>query len=144
GDYGKTWKLLNAGIPNKSFVRSVREDPKRRGLLFAGTETGVYVSFDDGDNWQSLQLNLPVVPVTDLRIKNGDLVIATQGRAFWSLDDITPLEQFKDASASLFQPRETYRDSGGGRGGPGGVTISYFLSEKPNAPVSIEIADPLG
>ncbi len=143
-DYGKTWKLITTGIPKKTFVRSVREDPKRRGLLFAGTETGVYVSFDDGENWQSLQLNLPIVPVTDLRVKNGDLVIATQGRAFWILDDITPLEQFKQPTASLFQPREAYRDSGGGRGGQGGLTISYFLGEKPNAPVSIEITDSRG
>jgi len=144
-DYGKTWKLVNAGIPNKSFVRSVREDPKRRGLLFAGTETGVYVSFDSGDNWQSLQLNLPAVPVTDLRIKNSDLVVATQGRAFWSLDDITPLEQIStDATTSLFRPRETYRESGGARGGQTGLVISYFLLEKPSAPVIIEIADSHG
>ena len=143
-DYGKTWKLITAGIPKKSFVRSVREDPKRRGLLFAGTETGVYVSFDDGESWQSLQLNLPVVPITDLRVKNGDLIVATQGRAFWSLDDITPLEQFTAATATLFRPRETYRDAGGGRGGQGGLTVSYFLSERPSGPVSIEIADSQG
>ena len=143
-DYGNTWNLLGAGIPGKSFIRSVREDPKRRGLLFAGTETGVYVSFDDGANWQSLQLNLPVVPVTDLRIKNGDLVIATQGRAFWSLDDITPLEQATDAPISLFQPREAYRETGGGRGGQNGLTVSYFLKEKPAVPVSIEITDSRG
>nr|UXE44408.1 Ycf48-like protein [uncultured bacterium] len=144
-DYGKTWKLVVAGISTKSFVRSVREDPKRRGLLFAGTETGVYVSFDEGDNWQSLQLNLPVVPVTDLRVKNGDLVIATQGRAFWSLDDITPLEQSSDAAISLFRPRETYRESGGGgRAGQNGMTVSYFFREKTAGPVSIEIADSSG
>jgi photosystem II stability/assembly factor-like uncharacterized protein len=144
GDYGKTWKLLTAGIPGKSFVRSVREDPKRRGLLYAGTETGVYVSFDDGENWQSLQLNLPVVPVTDLKIKNGDLVIATQGRSFWSLDDITPLEQSSDATVVLFHPRDAYRESGGGRGGQSGLTVAYFLKDKPAAPVTIEVADSSG
>src|SRR5262249_56740380 len=86
-DYGKSWKLLVRGIPAGAFVRSVRED--RKGLLYAGTETGVYVSFDNGENWQSLQLNLPAVPITDLAVKDDDLVPATQGPCVWVVDDLT-------------------------------------------------------
>ena len=112
-DYGKTWIKITNGIPDNDFTRVVREDPARRGLLFAGTETGVYVSFDDGAHWQSLRLNMPVVPIHDLVVKDDDLVIATHGRSFWILDDITPLRQISDevreASAYLFQPRSTTR-----------------------------------
>ena len=89
-DYGKTWTKLGQGIPDTTFVRVVREDPKKRGLLYAGTETGVYVSFNDGANWRPLKLNLPTTPVHDLVIKDNDLVVATHGRAFWILDDLTP------------------------------------------------------
>ncbi len=92
--------MIGNGIADDAFVRSVREDPKRKGLLYAGTETGVYVSFDDGEGWQSLQLNLPVVPVTDLAVKEDDPVAATQGRAFWILDDLTPLHQLTPEVAS--------------------------------------------
>ena len=86
-DYGKTWTAITSGIPDGAFVHAVREDPKRKGLLYAGTETGVFVSFDDGAHWQPLQLNLPTVPVHDLVVKNNDLVLATHGRSFWILDD---------------------------------------------------------
>ena len=95
-DYGKTWTRINNGIPNNTFVRAVREDPKKRGLLYAGTETGVYVSFNDGANWRPLQLNLPTTPIHDLVVKNDDLVLATHGRSFWILDDLSPLRQFNE------------------------------------------------
>ena len=112
-DYGKSWRNINNGIADNEITRVIREDPSRRGLLYAGTETGVYVSFDHGDSWQSLQLNLPAVPVHDLVVKEKDLVAATHGRAFWILDDLTPLHQMTDevlnASVHLFKPRETYR-----------------------------------
>ena len=90
GDYGKTWTKIADGIPANAFTRVVREDPDRRGLLYAGTELGLFVSFDDGARWQPFQRNLPVVPITDMKVTGGDLVVATQGRAFWILDDLTP------------------------------------------------------
>src|SRR4029078_5413472 len=90
-DYGETWQNVVAGLPERTFGRTVREEPKRKDLLFAGTETGVHHSVDGGPRWQSLRLNMPAVPITDLTIKNDDLIAATQGRAFWVLDDITPL-----------------------------------------------------
>ena len=93
-DYGKTWTSGAKGIPDTDFVRAVREDPKKRGLLYAGTENGVYVSFNDGGEWRPLQLNLPHVPIHDLIVKNDDLVLATHGRAFWMLDDLSPVRQF--------------------------------------------------
>lgn len=112
-DYGAHWQLATLGISSPCFLRAVREDPKTKGLLFAGTECGVYVSFDDGDNWQSLQLNLPVSSVRDLTIHGDDLVIATHGRSFWILDDMTPLRQVaeaqKAAAAWLYKPGNTIR-----------------------------------
>ncbi len=112
-DYGKTWTKITTGIPDNDFTRVIREDPVRRGLLYAGTETGLYVSFDDGAHWQSLRLNMPAVPIHDLVIKDDDLVVATHGRSFWILDDISPLRQVSDevfeASVHLFQPRPTMR-----------------------------------
>ncbi|MBI4641944.1 MAG: glycosyl hydrolase [Candidatus Tectomicrobia bacterium] len=112
-DYGKSWQTITNGIPETDFTRTIREDPARRGLLYAGTETGVYVSFDDGASWQPLQLNLPVAPIHDLVVKNHDLVAATHGRSFWILDDLTPLHQITDqvaqTSAHIFKPRPTYR-----------------------------------
>ena len=112
-DYGKTWTKITTGIPDNDFTRVIREDPARRGLLYAGTETGVYVSFDDGAHWQSLRLNLPAVPIHDLVIKDDDLIVATHGRSFWILDDISPLRQVSDetreARVHLFQPRPTTR-----------------------------------
>src|SRR6266567_3271209 len=112
-DFGKTWTQITAGIPGNDFTRVIREDPVRRGLLYAGTETGLYVSFDDGAHWQSLRLNLPAVPIHDVVIKDDDLVVATHGRSFWILDDISPLRQVSDevceASVHLFQPRPPTR-----------------------------------
>ena len=92
-DFGKTWQPIATGIGANAFLNAIREDPQQRGLLFAGTELGVYVSFDDGDHWQPLQANLPVTSVRDLVIHGDDLVIATHGRAFWVMDNITPLRQ---------------------------------------------------
>ncbi len=157
-DYGKTWARIDDGIPASAFTRVVREDPSRRGLLYAGTETGLYVSFDDGSHWQPFQLNLPVVPITDLVVKEKDLVVATQGRSFWILDDLTPLHGYNPELARgrvhLFAPRPAVRLGGGddddeGSGGaagknpPGGVVVSYWLREKPGdkQPLTIEILD---
>jgi photosystem II stability/assembly factor-like uncharacterized protein len=112
-DYGTTWTRITTGIPAHEFTRVIRADPQRRGLLYAGTETGLYISFDDGANWQAFRSNLPVSPVHDLVIKGTDLVVATHGRSFWILDDVTPLYQLHDGveheAAKLFQPRETVR-----------------------------------
>ena len=145
-DDGRTWTKIVAGIPDGAFTRVVREDAVRPGLLYAGTETGLYVSFDGGGRWQPFQRNLPVVPITDLAVKNGDLVVATQGRAFWVLDDLSPLEQWKEDIASapvhLFHPRPALRiahrgfGEGGPRGAvgenpPGGAIVDYWLAEKP-------------
>ncbi len=115
-DYGKTWTTIVNGIPEDDFTRVIREDPQRRGLLFAGTETGIYVSFDDGENWQRLQLNMPLVPIHDFVIHGSDLVVATHGRSFWILDDISPLRQMVDEvlckDVHLFKPRDTTRFAG--------------------------------
>lgn len=140
-DYGQTWQRIARGIRQGDFARTVREDPVRKGLLFAGTETGVYFSMDDGDNWQSLQLNLPAVPVHDLTVKNADLVAATHGRSFWILDNISPLRQWPEGSISevqLFKPETTYRYGGST------ADIDFYLPNRPNAPVSVEILDSRG
>jgi photosystem II stability/assembly factor-like uncharacterized protein len=112
-DNGATWTLITDGIPEHEFTRVIREDPNHRGLLYAGTETGIYVSTDDGENWSRIGGNFPVTPVPDLVIKNGDLVVATHGRSFWILDDLTPLYQSlgvsSDSGTTLFAPRSTYR-----------------------------------
>jgi len=156
-DYGKTWVKITKGIPENAFARAVREDPKRRGLLYAGTEAGVYVSFDDGANWRSLQLNLPTTPVHDLLVKNDDLVVATHGRAFWILDDVSPLRQYSDdiakADVHLYRPATAMRfqnpsDDGDaarhvlvGENPPTGALIYYFLKEKAKGETTIEILD---
>ncbi len=120
-DYGASWERITEGLPPDDFTRVIREDPNRRGLLYAGTETGLYVSLDDGASWRAMQGNLPVVPVYDLVIKDQDLVVATHGRSFWILDDLTPLYQLTDEIAQhrfhLYTPRQTYRLPGvmGGR-----------------------------
>jgi photosystem II stability/assembly factor-like uncharacterized protein len=123
-DYGRTWQPISDGIPADDFTRVIREDPVRRGLLFCGTESGVYVSEDDGAHWRSLRHNLPVVPVHDLAIKDDDLVAATHGRSFWILDDITPLRALTDAvrqaPVHLFAPRTAVRVRAGGGWGQGG------------------------
>jgi photosystem II stability/assembly factor-like uncharacterized protein len=155
-DYGQTWRSMAAGLPADSFVRVVREDPVRRGLLFAGTETGVHVSFDAGASWQPLQRNLPVVPITDLIVKDADVVVATQGRSFWSLDDIAALRESKpelaSAAAHLFQVSPAYRFGGAeGRGAVGknpayGARIRYLLKEAPKEgeEIKLEILDSKG
>ena len=112
-DFGKTWSRINNGIPEGAYVRAVREDPVRKGLLYAGTELGVFFSLNDGDSWQPLQLNLPISPVHDLVIKGNDLVIATHGRSFWVLDDISPLRQISadivSQPTALFKPADAIR-----------------------------------
>lgn len=144
-DYGANWNLLTDGngIPDTSFVRAVREDPVRKGLIFAGTEFGMFVSFDDGGHWQDFQLDLPVVPVTDMQIKRGDLVLSTQGRGFWIVDDMTPLRQLNaeamDADAWLFAPRQAYRG-----GNLGGARVNFYLAEAPEEEVTLEIVDDAG
>ena len=164
-DYGASWKKLTDGangIPNDHFVRVVREDPDKKGLLYAGTEFGLYVSFDNGANWRSLQLNLPITPITDLAVKRGDLLVSTQGRSFWILDDLSVLHQMDDAVAAgdfhLFQPRPAVRwvdGSGGGRNGgmagqnpPFGAIIHYLLpaglDEEEAEEVTLEILDAEG
>jgi photosystem II stability/assembly factor-like uncharacterized protein len=154
-DFGKTWRRIVDGIPQNTFVRVVREDPKRRGLLYAGTETGVFVSFDDGLHWQSLQLNLPVVPIHDLVVKEDDLVVATHGRSFWILDDLTPLHQITDevsqADFYLFKPRPAYRMRGGGFPIPNigqnpsnGTVIYYSFKDKSDSEVTLEFLDAQG
>jgi len=152
-NHGKTWKLISKGIPDDAFTRVVREDPERKGLLYAGTETGMYISFDDGKNWQSFQLNLPIVPITDLAVKENDLVVATQGRSFWILDDLTPLHQLSDkiarSASHLYKPRITYRMRGGNRRGgsssaganpPNGVMTFYYFKEEMTKDDTITLA----
>lgn len=135
-DYGKTWKKITNGINEEHFTRVLREDPKRKGLLYAGTETGMYISFNDGKDWKPFQLNLPIVPITDLTIKDNNLIVATQGRSLWMIDDLTVIHQLYDADLNknvLFKPKDTYRMRGGSRSGsktagtnhPNGV-ITYF------------------
>jgi len=170
-DYGKTWTRIEAGIDPTEFTRVVREDPEKRGLLVAGTERGAWLSIDDGRSWQSLRLNLPIVPVHDLTFKEGDLILATHGRSFWVMDNIASLEQLTPqviASESyLFKPRDQYRASFGGgfgrRGGggaqaitpenapahpvgtnpPGGVSIQYWLKSA-NQEVALDFLDGQG
>ncbi len=155
-DGGESWTRIDAGIPEGSFTRVVREDPVRRGLLYAGTETGLFLSFDSGDTWQPFQRNLPAVPITDLAVKDGDLVVATQGRAFWILDDLGALRTWDDSIASrpahLFAPRPTPRyvqekldpedpPKAVGTNRPNGVVLDFWLREKPkkDEPVKLEI-----
>jgi photosystem II stability/assembly factor-like uncharacterized protein len=160
-DFGKTWTKITNGLPDNSFTRVVRADPNRKGLLYAGTETGLWVSFDDGANWQSLQLNLPVVPITDLAVhkREGDLIAATQGRSFWVLDDLNVVYQMADAKAAkdalLFKVDPSYR--GGGFGGfqlpstatiganpASGTSVYYWLKDKPKGGVTLEFLDAAG
>lgn len=159
-DYGKTWHAIDNGIPQNTFTRCIREDPNKKDLLYAGTETGMYVSFNGGANWQPLQLNLPVTPITDLAIqkREHELVAATQGRSFWILDDTQILSQLTPQTGKedvhLFEPKHTYRGAFGrgfipGLGGPAnaganppnGAVIYYWLKEKPEGEVTLEFLD---
>ena len=155
-DYGKTWTKITDGIDPNHFTRVVRTDLKRQGLLYAGTEFGMYISFDDGTSWKPFQLNLPIVPVTDLTIKNDNLIAATQGRSFWLIDDITPLHQLNETIATsdfhLYKPMPSYRMNGGqggwrgepkseGKNHPGGVMIHYYLKDTTKTVASLEILE---
>jgi photosystem II stability/assembly factor-like uncharacterized protein len=157
-DFGKSWQEIVAGLPDNGPVNVVREDPVRTGLLFAGTETSVFVSFDDGDHWQPLQLNLPHTSMRDLTIHSDDLIVGTHGRSFWILDDVTPLRQLNEkVSASephLYAPQTAVRihwnrnpdtplppEEPGGKNPPDGAIIDYFLPGNSRAPVTLEILD---
>ena len=157
-DYGKTWTPITTGIEAPSFLNAIREDPVRKGLLYACTETGVFVSFDDGDRWQSLQLNLPTVSVRDLVVHGDDLVIATHGRSFWILDDMSPLREVDSkvaaSDAYLYQPAAAIRLNPEGFQGtplppeipkaqnpPDGAIIDYYVKSAPSGEVTLEILD---
>ena len=158
---GKSWKLITAGLPDFGPVDTLREDPVRKGLLFAGTENSVWVSFDDGDHWQSLQLNLPHTSMRDLWIHDDDLIVGTHGRSFWILDDITPLRQITEAvlssDAHLFAPAPAYRvqrdtytdtplppDEPAAANPPDGAVIDYYLGSAITGAVKLEILDARG
>ena len=149
-NYGASWTRITNGFDDPNgFVRTVREDRQVRGLLYAGTETGLYISFNDGNNWQKLQLNLPIVPINDLTIQDNDLVAATAGRGFWILDDLGAIQQAKGQfgkSAQLFQPKDTYLFVGGNSNNPtvgknpaSGVTFDYYLAEELPDSVSMTV-----
>jgi photosystem II stability/assembly factor-like uncharacterized protein len=160
-DFGKTWTRINHGIPDGAYVRAVREDPVRKGLLFAGTELGVYVSLNDGESWQPLRVNMPVAPVHDLLVKDNDLVAATHGRSFWILDDISPLRQINESIAAsgahLFTPAPAVRmrantntdtpipaEVPAGENPPTGVIVYYYLHSAVQSEVLLEILDRAG
>jgi photosystem II stability/assembly factor-like uncharacterized protein len=157
-DFGKSWQEITAGIADNAASNVVREDPLRKGLLFAGTETSVYVSFDDGDHWQPLQLNLPHTSMRDLTIHGDDLIVGTHGRSFWILDDTTPLRQLNaeiaKAPVSLFAPQEAIRfrwnrntdtplppEIPAGKNPPDGAILDYYLASASSQPVTLEIVD---
>ena len=163
-DYGKTWTKIINGLPNNAFTRVVREDEERKDLLFAGTELGLFVSWNGGTEWSSLQLNLPIAPITDLKIHKGDLIAATSGRSFWILDDLTLFRQYKKDSKNLtiFQPKSVYLANGrseldkndedfkGSTSDEGvnpanGIVVYYHIEDvKKNQPISLEIKDAAG
>jgi photosystem II stability/assembly factor-like uncharacterized protein len=159
-DYGTSWQLVTNGIPANEFVRVIREDPVRRGLLYAGTERGVWITFDDGGTWQSLRRNLPIVPVHDLAVKAGDLIAATHGRSFWILDDLSSLRQIRPAvmakAAHLFKPRDVHRATFGGGGGTGAAgghptgqnppsgAIVYYWVNTPGQTITMDFLDASG
>jgi hypothetical protein len=155
-DMGKTWQSITTGLPAGVYVHTIKEDPQRRGLLFAGTERAAWISFDDGNHWQSLQLNLPTTSVRDFEIHGDDLIVATHGRGFWVIDDMSPLRQLTDevarSNAYLFKPLEAVNAVQGGDNGtplqkdepqtpnrPNGAYIDYYLKTAPAGPVKLEI-----
>ena len=157
GDFGKTWLKITKGIPDGAYVHVVREDPVKPGMLYAGTETGVFISYDAGASWQSLRLNLPVSPIHDLVLKNNDLLVATHGRSFWILDDISPLRQLAGHSPEgemlLLNPALTYRvhfpdqferHRPVGENPPNGAIVTYFFRSAPKGEVTLEILDDKG
>lgn len=158
-DYGETWTLLTSGengVPSDYPTRVVREDPDREGLLYAGTEFGMFVSFDDGEHWQSFQQNLPVTPVTDIEVHRRDLIVSTMGRSFWIMDNVTPLHELDPGAAwsdaHLFRPRAAYRmrystfgrSPSGPQYPPAGAMIDYYLAESVEGEVALEITDAQG
>jgi hypothetical protein len=160
-DMGKSWQKITNGLPAGVYVHVVKEDPERRGLLFAGTERGAFVSLDDGDNWQPFQMNLPATSVRDFEIYSNDLIVATHGRGFWVVDDISPLRQINAtilaSDAYLFKPADVvYAPQGGDNGTPlqkdepqapnpaFGAAIDYYLKTNASGPVSVEIVDASG
>ncbi|MCP5381206.1 MAG: glycosyl hydrolase [Kordiimonadaceae bacterium] len=154
-NYGKSWTRIDKDLPRDTFVRVVREDKNKKGLLYAGTESGMFISFDDGKNWQSLKLNLPPVPITDLTIRQGDLVVATQGRGFWVMDDIAIFSQISDEQAKepihIISPSPTMMITGRGSAGlnegknpEDGVVLSYHIADEHEGPLTIEILDSFG
>ncbi|MGI8438461.1 MAG: VPS10 domain-containing protein, partial [Chthoniobacterales bacterium] len=156
-DTGKTWSAITSGIPEGAYVHAVREDPKHRGLLYAGTELGVYVSFDDGAHWQPLQMNLPTSPVRDLVVKDDDLVVATHGRGFWVLANVTPLRQVNNqvaqAAMKLYEPETAVRlhypdeidtHQAAGTNPPAGAMLDYYFKDAPKDEVTLEIIDAQG
>ena len=159
-DAGKTWQKITAGLPAGVYMQTVKEDPGRRGLLVAGTELGVFVSFNDGDQWQPLQLNLPPVSMRDLAFHNTDLIVATHGRGFWVLDDISALRQAADvgaADAHLFKPADaiilppatdsgtpTQKDEPEAENPPIGAIVDYYLKTAAAGPLTIEIVNASG
>ncbi len=157
-DMGRTWQQITKGIPGGAYVHVVKEDPRRRGLLVAGTERGIHVSFDDGDNWQPLQLNMPVTSMRDFEFYGNDLIVATHGRGFWIIDDISPLRQLSDAvlhdDAFLFKPADAInfvegtdngtplqKDEPQAENPPNGAMIDYYLKKAATPPVTLEIVD---
>jgi len=160
-DGGKTWQKITKGLPPAVYVQTVKEDPVRRGMLFAGTELAMWVSFNDGDDWQSLQLNLPPVSMRDVAVKGNDLIVATHGRGFWILDDISVLRQastsvtaaeaflFKPADAVIMPPQSdngtpTQKDEAQAENPPNGAVIDYYLKAAPAGPIMLEIVDAQG
>jgi hypothetical protein len=152
-DYGVTWKQITNGIGEEHFTRVIRADQKVKGLLYAGTEQGMYYSSDNGANWKTMQLNLPIVPVTDLTIKENKLIAATQGRALWMIDDLNPIQQLasetqSNANIRLFTPAETYRMGGysggkskfAGENHPNGVMVHFWIKDLPNEKDTIALA----
>ena len=141
-DFGKSWEKITNGIPSEHFTRVLREDPKQKGILYAGTETGMYISFDDGSNWKTFQLNLPIVPITDLAVKDNNLIVVTQGRSLWIIDDLSLLHQLSEAKNKenfIYKPKDAYRMGGRsnskslttGTNHPSGV-MTYFNVENPD------------
>ncbi len=156
-NYGKTWTLITHGIDASHFTRVVRADPEKQGLLYCGTESGMYISFDDGTSWKPFQSNLPIVPITDLTIKNKNLIAATQGRSFWMIDDLSPLHQLntevENSPFHLYKPLDSYAMNGGssknsrtrGQNHPGGVMVNFYIKDVTDSTnISIEFLDKNG
>jgi len=154
-DYGKTWKKITSGIEDEHFTRVLREDTKQKGLLYAGTETGMYISFNDGSSWEKFQLNLPIVPITDLKVKDDNLIVATQGRSLWIIDDLTVIRQLPEAKSKetyLYKPKATYRMGGNSRKGsltsgtnhPAGVMTYFYIKDSKDKEVKLHYLNQRG